>query len=121
MPLYELVLIVKNQAKTAAQQPKVKQMHKALLKACGMRILDNKGVLRSFTNLGFRTLPYRMKRHQEIFSTGNYYAVKFDSSPKFMQELHDSLKTNEYVIRHTTIKLGDSLKTISDYNDPKEL
>lgn len=93
-----------------------------------MMILDQRGVVRQFQNLGDRDLPYRMKRHQEIHSVGkysefkrSYFSMLFDSSPATMIQLQNSLKKNENVIRHTVVKMGDSLSSISEYKDPREI
>jgi small subunit ribosomal protein S6 len=48
---------------------------KNLLKHCATHVLNNKGVVRKFENLGTKQLPYRMKRHQEIFDHGSYSFV----------------------------------------------
>jgi ribosomal protein S6 len=45
----------------------------------------------------------------------------FDSSPATMIQLQNSLKKNENVIRHTVVKMGDSLSSISEYKDPREI
>eukprot|EP00842_Homolaphlyctis_polyrhiza_P004951 jgi/Hompol1/5457/HPOL_004452-RA len=95
--------------------------HKALLKTCALHILDNNGVVRQFTNLGKMALPYRMKRHQEIFDAGSYFTMQFDSSPEIMQSLSKLLALNEDVIRHTMIKAGDSIKAITTRTPPEHL
>jgi small subunit ribosomal protein S6 len=92
-----------------------------ILKSSAKHILDHKGVVRKFENLGTKQLPYRMKRHQEIFEHGTYYTMKFDSSPKVMNSLSDALKLNENVIRHSIVKLGDKLGQISDYSAPERV
>jgi ribosomal protein S6 len=67
MPLYELLVIARSQSVEINRK-----IHKTLLKASATMILENNGVVRELKNLGTGTLPYRMKRHQEIFDTGRY-------------------------------------------------
>ncbi|KAI8919647.1 ribosomal protein S6 [Entophlyctis helioformis] len=125
MPLYELVVIARTRAKVMALSQEAiqtdKVVHKKLLKFCAQNVLDNNGVVRQFVNLGKRSLPYRMKRHQEIFETGSYYAMHFDSSPDTMSQLSRSLALNEDVVRHTVIKVGDSLKATTAFTAPEKL
>jgi small subunit ribosomal protein S6 len=121
MPLYELTLLARTvQAAQATLQSAIetKNMHQKLLKSCALHVLDKKGVVRQFQNLGERSLPYRMKRHQQIFDYASYYSMTFDCSPRTMIRLQKSLKLNENVIRHTVVKLGDNIPSITDYRDP---
>jgi hypothetical protein len=53
MTLYELVLIAKA-GKTIAESASFLTLHKSLMKSCALAVLDNKGVVRSFENLGKR-------------------------------------------------------------------
>ncbi|KAJ3331843.1 hypothetical protein HDU91_003229 [Kappamyces sp. JEL0680] len=102
MPLYELVMIAKSQARKGTMKamannpmdPEKKHL-KELLKFCATHVLDNKGVVREFENSGTRDLPYRMKRHQEIHERGIYLTMKFDSSPRIMMTLSKALSLNE--------------------------
>ncbi|KAJ3027829.1 UNVERIFIED_CONTAM: hypothetical protein HDU68_003030 [Siphonaria sp. JEL0065] len=80
------------------------------MKTAALHILDNGGVVRGFQRIQGHDLPYRMRRHQEIFSTGITWAMQFDASPATMAELRKALSFDERVIRYNVIKLGDSLK-----------
>ncbi|KAH6563838.1 hypothetical protein BASA50_009230 [Batrachochytrium salamandrivorans] len=117
--MYELVLIARSAAHSLSTALSVreaeKRTHRQLLKFCAMHVLDNNGVVRQFINLGNKDLPYRMKRHQEIFSRGSYFVMQFDSSPQIMAALSSSLALNEDVIRHTMINCGDSLKAVTSH------
>ena len=125
MPLYELLVIARcvaplhsfNRAMVGSDQ----DLHKKILRTCALHILDSNGVVREFTNIGKKRLPYRMKRHQEIHDRGNYYSMLFDSSPSTMESLRKTLDLHTDVIRHTVIKTGDSLSGVSAYQDPAEL
>ncbi|KAJ3139393.1 hypothetical protein HK100_011668 [Physocladia obscura] len=72
--------------------------------------MDSGGVVRGFQHLGASDLPYRMRRHQEVFRTGVTWAMQFDASPNAMTALRRHLSFDERVIRFTVIKLGDTLQ-----------
>ncbi|CAF0713915.1 unnamed protein product [Brachionus calyciflorus] len=69
MPAYELFLILKN-----LPRPELVQS----IKRGAELILKNNGVIRSFENLGHRTLPYRLKSKEGNHTEGNYMLIKFD-------------------------------------------
>ncbi len=46
--------------------------YKRLLEFCAKHVLENKGVVREFMNLGTKQLPQRMKKLQVIHSNGTY-------------------------------------------------
>ncbi|KAJ3081795.1 hypothetical protein HK102_002124, partial [Quaeritorhiza haematococci] len=132
MPLYELICIARTTAtnhlplptaasaaaSAASKAFKSKDADLAnLMKTAGLHILDRGGVVRKFENIGSRQLPYRMRRHQEIFDHGHYWSMLFDASPSTMQSLLKTLSYDERVIRHTSIKVGDSLQKVTQVND----
>jgi small subunit ribosomal protein S6 len=98
-----------------------KTLAKDLLSFCAKHILNNNGVVRKFENLGSKSLPYRMKRHQEIFDCGSYFTMTFDSNPQVMDDLCKQLKLNESVIRHSIVKKGDRLTDVSGYIAPERM
>ncbi|KAI9199704.1 30S ribosomal protein S6 [Polychytrium aggregatum] len=100
MPLYELVCI--SRAYTA----------QATMRLAAKHVLDNGGVVRTFQNLGYQTLPYRIKRHGNVEVHGQYWAMQFYSAPKLLPELQEKLNYEENLIRHTTLKIGDSMKDV---------
>ncbi|KAI8919089.1 hypothetical protein DFJ77DRAFT_507933 [Powellomyces hirtus] len=94
----------------------------ALMKQSAIQILDLKGVVKHFELLkSDETLPYRMKRHQEIFSTGDYFTMQFYASPQTKQTLSKSLDFDERVIRHTIMKIGESMSEITGYTLPENV
>ena len=127
MPFYELVLIAKaipSSQSSVSSNLAMKNIHKKLLKLCATHVLDRNGVVRQFNHLGERPLPYRMKRHQQIFDyarykySSSYFAIQFDANPATMKSLCDELKHNEAVIRHTVINMGNSLKAVTQHQEP---
>ncbi|KAI8613556.1 hypothetical protein BC830DRAFT_1131761 [Chytriomyces sp. MP71] len=127
MPLYDLVCIARSTkpravgaalesvAKSVAgiedrKEEPWKEIVKPLMKTAAIHVLDNGGVVRGFQRLQNETLPYRMRRHQEIFSQGLTWAMQFDASPDTMSGLRKALSFDERVIRYDVVKLGDSLK-----------
>jgi small subunit ribosomal protein S6 len=125
MVLYELLMITRCNLRAAQSDYQGfaadRLAIKSLLTFCAKHVLNNKGVVRQFENLGSKPLPYRMKRHQEIFDNGSYFTMKFDSNPQSMQNLDKALKLNESVIRHSFLKLGSRLREISDYVPPEKI
>ncbi|KAJ3273007.1 28S ribosomal protein S6, mitochondrial [Terramyces sp. JEL0728] len=120
--LYELLLIAKSN--TTRDIPKLTAQNeqlKSLLTFCAKHVLDSNGVVREITNLGQKQLPYRMKRHQEIFDQGQYFSMKFDSSAQTMFNLKKALNLNETVIRNSIVKLGSSLASTTDYVPPEKM
>ena len=74
MPLYELILIAKATSGPAHLPGNTASVleYKKLLEFCAKHILENKGVVREFMNLGTKHLPQRMKKLQVIHSNGSY-------------------------------------------------
>ncbi|KAJ3413184.1 hypothetical protein HDV05_008318 [Chytridiales sp. JEL 0842] len=126
MVLYELVCISRL-AKASAQKASsmkptdgIKDFVIPLVRSSSIHILDRGGVVRGFQKLTPSTdLPFRMKKHQEIFSHGCKWTMQFDSSPETMLSLQKSLDFDERVIRHTVVKLGDKLKKLAKFAPPQ--
>ncbi|TPX67703.1 hypothetical protein SpCBS45565_g03599 [Spizellomyces sp. 'palustris'] len=106
----------------AAPEKKPLTSTQKLIKESALQILDRKGVVKGFELTDAdKTLPYRMKRHQEIFDSGDYFVMQFYSSPQSMRALSRSLRYDQRVIRHTMIKVGESLAELSAYQPPEKL
>ncbi|KAI8813246.1 30S ribosomal protein S6 [Cladochytrium replicatum] len=116
MPLYELICI----SKTAAGN---NNHAKEAARLAARHVLDRGGVVRNIDVLPYyrEMLPYRMKRHQEIFHTGVYWSMQFYSSPLVQRSLYQALRYDEGVIRHGFVKLGDNIKSLSGYKIPSPL
>ncbi|KAJ3022782.1 hypothetical protein HKX48_005258 [Thoreauomyces humboldtii] len=92
------------------------------MKQTALQILDSQGVVQKFEILKANAeLPYRMKRHQEIFSQGDYWSMLFVSSADTMRTMSKALDFDERVIRHTVIKVGEKLSDITGYTLPENL
>ncbi|KAJ3154785.1 Axonemal dynein light intermediate polypeptide 1 [Geranomyces variabilis] len=95
---------------------------RALIKESAIQVLDSRGVVKGFELLHTnQPLPYRMKRHQEIFDSGDYWCMQFFSSPETRKKLSKSLDFDERVIRHTIMKVGESMSEITGYTPPERL
>ncbi|TPX42910.1 hypothetical protein SeMB42_g02282 [Synchytrium endobioticum] len=123
MPLYELVCIVRAHPQilsrtvgytSAISNVDYDQKTKSLMKMAALHILDGNGVVRKLTHSSHTVLPYRMKKYREIHATGSYVTMVFDAHPSMMETLKRAVEFEEHVIRHTVVKLGDSVK----YNTP---
>ncbi|CAO3613584.1 unnamed protein product [Mucor hiemalis] len=99
MPFYELVCIARHNIVE-------------ILKTSAKQVLNRGGVVRGFDNWGDMKIPHRIKRHQEYFTDGRYWAMHFDANPLIVQDLSKKLAVDTRVLRHTFIKLGDKLDTV---------
>ncbi|KAK9402134.1 28S ribosomal protein S6 mitochondrial [Crotalus adamanteus] len=91
MPRYELALILK-----AMQRPETA----ATLRRTVEALLERGAVVRNLENLGERTLPYKIVKHDEHHNRGGYFLVDFDSSPTIITNLLDHLKRDIDIISH---------------------
>ncbi|KAJ3183374.1 hypothetical protein HDU87_006693 [Geranomyces variabilis] len=114
-------------ASSAQQSPPTPELApldqtRALIKESAIQVLDSRGVVKGFELLHTnQPLPYRMKRHQEIFDSGDYWCMQFFSSPETRKKLSKSLDFDERVIRHTIMKVGESMSEITGYTPPERL
>ncbi|KFD57721.1 hypothetical protein M513_01391 [Trichuris suis] len=67
MPFYDVMLIMK---------PFLKPDLAASLKRCCTKLINNGAVITSLSSLGYRDLPYKMKKEQSWFITGSYVLVQ---------------------------------------------
>ncbi|KAI8851915.1 hypothetical protein BC829DRAFT_441213 [Chytridium lagenaria] len=126
MPTYELVCIARLASgavnSTVSFQDGIAQFVKPLAKTAALHVLDKGGVVRGFNLISTEpSLPYRMKRHQEIFSTGCVWSMHFDCNPSTMTALRKAFNFDERVIRHNIIKLGDSISDLTRHIQPDKL
>ncbi|KAG8686218.1 hypothetical protein FRC08_012681 [Ceratobasidium sp. 394] len=104
MPFYELLCI-------SSHFRDYKHI-KDLVTVTAQHVMNHGGVVRKINNLGTRTLPQRMRSHQQWQTAGDYWTMHFDSSPSVMQALGARLRQDPRVIRINTIKLGEKLEDI---------
>ncbi|KAI9019055.1 ribosomal protein S6 [Hyaloraphidium curvatum] len=101
MPLYEIVCIARAGMSNSAMR--------RLLRNSALHVLDNNGVVRAFEPMG-KDLPlYSRIKKGEWHTRGTYWAMQFDSKPETMKTLSRLLSLDDFVLRHTIIKLGNSL------------
>ncbi|KAI8817503.1 uncharacterized protein EV422DRAFT_215595 [Fimicolochytrium jonesii] len=94
----------------------------ALMKMAATQIMDRKGVVKGFSIMEQnRQLVYRMKRHQTIFDKGDTWTMEFYASPQSVRQMSKSLNFDERVIRHTVVKLGESLSELTGYRRPENI
>ncbi|XP_028844439.1 small ribosomal subunit protein bS6m [Denticeps clupeoides] len=95
MPRYELALIVK-----AMQRPETA----AVLRRTVETLMERGAVVRALENLGERTLPYKMSKHNLRHTRGGYFLVDFHASPGAVSGLLDHLERDVDVLRPTVLK-----------------
>ncbi|KAJ1971308.1 hypothetical protein H4R35_005342 [Dimargaris xerosporica] len=105
MPFYELLCIAKDSLTHVNM--------KDLLKTSAVKVLDKGGAVRGFSYFGNKTLPHRIKRHQEYHNQGRYWMMHFDCNPLVLHDLEKSLKLDPRVLRHNVVKVKDSLQTFN--------
>ncbi|KAI1326668.1 ribosomal protein S6 [Xylariaceae sp. FL0255] len=82
--------------------------------AAGQTVLKNRGVIRGLSNWGVFSLPKATSAAQVRYSTGHYFAMRFDASVSTQEEVRRILKSDPRVIRYSSVKLGDGkLETMS--------
>ncbi|KAI0981201.1 hypothetical protein GJ496_007433 [Pomphorhynchus laevis] len=88
--LYEVLAIHR-----CLEQPHLVQ---AIKRVCKF-ILDEDGILVKMENMGNRVLPYRMKSHNESFSSGHYILTKFYGKPTSIAAIKFNIVSDVDVIR----------------------
>ncbi|KAL1231937.1 Small ribosomal subunit protein bS6m [Trichinella spiralis] len=63
MPFYDIILIMK---------PMLKADLASTIKRCCVKLLDNGAVLTSVNSMGYKDLPFKMKKDQSAYITGSY-------------------------------------------------
>ncbi|KAJ1962955.1 hypothetical protein IWQ62_003367 [Dispira parvispora] len=111
MPFYELLCIAKPTLGMANTRD--------LLKSSALKVLDRGGVVRGFSFFGTRSLPQRIKRHQEFFTEGKYWLMHFDCNPQTYSELSKNLRLDPRVLRHNFIKMKNPFKTFEYLNEKR--
>lgn len=95
MPKYELCLITRCLERL--------KMVQALKRATSL-ILEEGGIVRSYENLGERDLPYRMVKHGQHHTKGNFFLIHFDSSAAGLSEVQSNLRREEDIIRARVLR-----------------
>ncbi|XP_054829242.1 28S ribosomal protein S6, mitochondrial [Eublepharis macularius] len=95
MPRYELALILK-----AMQRPEVA----ATLKRTVETLMERGAVVRNLENLGERTLPYKISKHNQRHTRGGYFLIDFVSPPAAVSVMLEHLGRDIDVIRSTVLK-----------------
>ncbi|XP_059824888.1 28S ribosomal protein S6, mitochondrial isoform X1 [Hypanus sabinus] len=76
----------------------------AVLRRTVEALLENGAVVRNLENLGERTLPYKISKHNLRHTRGGYYLVDFEASPTILPTMLDHLYRDIDVIRPTILK-----------------
>jgi small subunit ribosomal protein S6 len=92
MPLYECVLIARNDV-TQAQVDAIADQVAANLETDG-------GTVQKREYWGLRGLAYRIKKNRK----GHYMLLGLDAKPAFITEMERQLRLNEDVLRFMTIR-----------------
>ncbi|XP_071518502.1 small ribosomal subunit protein bS6m [Panulirus ornatus] len=96
MPLYEMSFIVKN-------MPKARVV--AAVKRIAESVLDEGGYVSKIESLGSKHLPYKMTRHGNIYTKGNYFLLNFAAPPTSIRDIVDHSKRDVDVFRPYVFKI----------------
>ncbi|XP_042357740.1 28S ribosomal protein S6, mitochondrial [Plectropomus leopardus] len=100
MPRYELALILK-----VMQRPETA----AAVRRTVETLMERGAVVRDLENLGERTLPYKMNKHNEKHSRGTYFLFDFYAAPSIITGFLDHLHRDVDVVRPTVLKKDDAV------------
>ncbi|KAK1169880.1 28S ribosomal protein S6, mitochondrial [Acipenser oxyrinchus oxyrinchus] len=95
MPRYELALILKTMQRLETA---------AALRRTVETLMGKGAVVRSLENIGEKTLPYKISKHNLRHTRGGYFLVDFSASPTIIPSMLDHLERDIDVIRPTILK-----------------
>jgi len=102
MPLYETVIIARQDISTQQVETLTEQMSSF--------ITDGDGTVAKIENWGLRNLAYKVKKNRK----GHYVLMNIDAPVAAVKEMERNLLLNEDVLRHMTLRVeeleeGDSV------------
>ena len=95
MPLYECVLIARNEV--------TQQQVEAVADGIGSDLEADGGSVQKREYWGLRSLAYRVKKNRK----GHYILLGLDAKPAFITEMERRLRINEDVLRFMTIRVNE--------------
>ncbi|KAF2667227.1 37S ribosomal protein-like protein Mrp17 [Microthyrium microscopicum] len=111
--LYELISVVR---------PGSIREAKDIARTAGTIILQRGGVVRGLTNWGVFALPKPMRASAgaQKHHAGQYFIMRFDASAKAQDTMKAMLKMEPRLLRFSVVKLGHTLKHISNVGGQAE-
>ncbi|XP_053164032.1 28S ribosomal protein S6, mitochondrial isoform X2 [Hemicordylus capensis] len=76
----------------------------ATLKRSVEALMERGAVVRNLENLGERTLPYKISKHNHRHTKGGYFLIDFDAPPTTVEAITNHLGRDIDVIRSTVLK-----------------
>uniref|UniRef100_A0AAJ7SKP8 Small ribosomal subunit protein bS6m n=1 Tax=Petromyzon marinus TaxID=7757 RepID=A0AAJ7SKP8_PETMA len=67
-------------------------------------LLGRGALVRDLSGLGTRKLPYSVRRHDQVHTTGCYFMVAFESSSTSLIPLQEELSRDVDLIRSTVLR-----------------
>src|ERR1700760_611754 len=95
MPLYECVLIARNEV--------TQQQVEAVADGIGADLEADGGSVKKREYWGLRSLAYRVKKNRK----GHYMLLGLDAKPAFITEMERRLRLNEDVLRFMTLRVDE--------------
>ncbi|NXB30594.1 RT06 protein, partial [Eulacestoma nigropectus] len=76
----------------------------AVLKRTVEALMERGAIVRNLENLGERSLPYKISKHQERHKRGGYFLIDLEAPPSILSPMMDHLGRDIDVIRRAFIK-----------------
>ena len=114
-PLYEVILLTKAAKDLGGGTEKLK----TLLKKCATHIWDRGGILADIRPWGQRELAYRIRKQQVNHYDAHYTSMLAYISPPTLHSLEKTLRTDDTVLRHLTLKQESTPTLDKAARDPK--
>ncbi len=95
MPLYETVLIARQDLSTKQTEELAKSFEDILS--------NNGGKVKNTEHWGLRTLAYRINKNRK----GHYICFHTDTPSDALQEMERNMRLNEDVLRYMTVKIDE--------------
>ncbi len=95
MPLYECVLIARNDV--------TQQQVEAIVDQVASQLETEGGAVRKREYWGLRSLAYRIKKNRK----GHYMLLGLDAKPPFITEMERQLRINEDILRFLTLRVDE--------------
>ncbi|KAL0956524.1 hypothetical protein HGRIS_002664 [Hohenbuehelia grisea] len=105
MPTYQMLCITRHF--------KEYQHIRELVRQSAMHVMDKGGIVRNLNYWGTLTLPQRMRRHNVTESTGDYWTMHFDTSPRTLRGLNSIMRRDPRVLRWTVLSLGSKIEDVA--------
>ncbi|KIR58880.1 ribosomal protein S6 [Cryptococcus bacillisporus CA1873] len=119
MPLYELFCIAVHNPVSSVRVDTFSVNLRGIVNIVSTQVHQSGGVVRDLKNLGINmTLPQRIRRMRQYYSTGDHFTMTFDTSPIVLKRIHETLRSDPSIIKWTVLKRADKVKDLAGPRHP---